>query len=154
VIDRPGIDGLFGQQPTEPYFCYSATLRIWGIALDHDYITEQLGLRPTSMRKRGHRHHPSSPPAEHDRWQYTAAVAEEAPLDDHLEALWSAIRPGKDFLLKLKEQHALDVFCGYRTDSHVAGFTVRPASLKMFLELDVPFGISIVVTDLPDVPLP
>lgn len=40
----------------------------------------------------------------------------------------------------------MDVFCGYRSSSGTAGFEVSPKSLEMFVELDIPFGVSVIVT--------
>ena len=42
----------------------------------------------------------------------------------------------------------MDVFCGYRSNSQTAGFQVGPGSLELFVRLEVPFGVSVIV--IPD----
>ncbi|HET8670620.1 MAG TPA: DUF4279 domain-containing protein, partial [Candidatus Saccharimonadales bacterium] len=82
---------------------------------------------------------------EFDMWAYTSPVPEDRPLDIHIETLWNHIRLKKDYLVKLKERFTVDVFCGYRSNSATAGFEVSPKSLGMFIELDIPFGVSIII---------
>ncbi len=78
-------------------------------------------------------------------WSYDAPVAEDRPLDIHIRTLWSHIRGHKDFLMRLKDHCTVDVFCGYRSNSGTAGFEVSAKSLEMFVALDIPFGVSVVV---------
>ena len=56
--------------------------------------------------------------------------------------LWDQIRPHTDYLLRLKEI----VFLGYRSNSDTAGVEVSSDSLEMFTALQVPFGLSIIVS--------
>jgi hypothetical protein len=130
---------------SEPYFYYSATLRIFGAIEDPDIISSCLGLEPTHVHRKGDRRGPRSPAYKHDAWHYTAPVPEERPLDVHIQTLWAHLKPHKDYLLRLKERHTVDVFCGYRSSSGTAGFEVAPESLEMFLALRIPFGVSVIV---------
>jgi hypothetical protein len=41
----------------------------------------------------------------------------------------------------------VDVFCGYRSNSQIAGFAVEHHALKLFLALEVPFGVSIITLE-------
>jgi hypothetical protein len=129
----------------EPYFHFCATLRIHGEGLDLDAITAAMGLRPTLARKKGDSRRPGGRPYEDDAWHYSAGLPEEAPLDAHLQTLWADVAPARDFLLSLKARHRVDVFCGYRSDSGIAGFQVDPKSLAIFTALEIPFGVSIMV---------
>jgi hypothetical protein len=54
--------------PTEPeyYFCYSASLRIFGDIGDPSEITRLLGVEPTGSHRRGERRSPRARPYEHD----------------------------------------------------------------------------------------
>ena len=67
-------------------------------------------------------------------------------MDDHIQALWTVLKPHKSNLLRLKETLKIDIFCGYRTNHWGAGFQVQPQSLAMFIELQMPFGVSVIVT--------
>lgn len=128
-----------------PYVDYSATLRIFGQSLDLDGISSTLVLRPTYVHRRGSRAGPGSPPREHDMWSYSAPVPEERPLHVHVSTLWSHIRAHRDYLVELKRTCSVDVFLGYRSNSQTAGIEVPPDCLAMFIELDIPLGLSIIV---------
>jgi hypothetical protein len=132
----------------KPYFCFSATLRIWGDVPDLGDISRRLGLEPTHAHRKGEKRGPRSPGYRHDHWSYKAPVAEERPLEEHILALWEAIRQHVDYLKSLKETLNVDVFCGYRSNSQTAGFQVGHGCLEMFVRLEVPFGVSVIV--LPD----
>lgn len=129
----------------QPYFHFSATLRIFGRIADFDEISAMLGLQPTHAHHRGDRKGPRSPAYKHDMWAYEVPVAEERPLDVHIQTLWSQIKAHKAYLLRLKDRCSVDVFCGYRSSSGTAGFEVSPKSLEIFVELDIPFGVSVIV---------
>jgi hypothetical protein len=139
-VDISTVDG----EP--PYFAYSASLRIHGDIADFDEISISLGLNPSDTHRRGERKGDRSPGYRDDAWHYAAPIAEERPLDDHLQALWTVLEPHHVYLLRLKERLAVDVFCGYRTNHWNAGFQVKPESLAMFVALQIPFGVSVIVT--------
>jgi len=128
-----------------PEFFYSATLRIWGDIPDADGITRRLSVRPTHTHRKGDRRGPRSPPYQHDMWSYRAPVEETRPLEEHIMALWEAVRPNLAYLKSLKQTLHLDVFCGYRTNCATAGFEVNHRCLELFVQLEVPFGVSVIV---------
>jgi hypothetical protein len=128
------------------WFRYSATIRIFGTISDLDEITRALGVSPTHSHRRGERRTPVSSPREHDMWAYTAPVNEENPLHEHIDVLWATLRPHKEYLLHLKKSLTVDVFLGYRSNSDTAGVEVPYQSLEMFTALQVPFGLSIIVS--------
>jgi hypothetical protein len=78
-------------------------------------------------------------------WCYTASVKENEALSVHIDALWNTFRKRKQYLLQLKRGLAVDVFLGYRSNCDHAGVEVPHQSLQMFSELQVPFGLSIIV---------
>ena len=129
-----------------PYrFKYGATLRIFGEIADLDAITRTLGLSPTHTHRRGDRRGGRSEPFEHDMWSYASPVADDRPLDEHLQTLWESLKPHTAYLKSLKEGLTVDVFCRYSSDCESAGFEVSHRSLEIFTELEVPFGVSVVV---------
>ena len=140
--------GFFdGDEPDEEhYVAHSATLRILRTIDNLDAITEHLGLQPTACHRIGEKKSPQSPPFRHDMWSYQTPVDEEAPLDQHIQALWAQLKPHKTYLLELKKTLTVDVFLGYRTNCDMAGIEVSYPSLAMFVELQIPFGLSIIVT--------
>ncbi len=137
---------LDGDEPNEEnYFAYSATLRIFGDIPDFDAISARLGIQPTNTHRKGDTAGWSSRAYLHDMWAYSPPLDEAEPLDKHIDFLWSQIKPHKDYLLELKNNLAVDVFLGYRSNCDHAGIEVPYASLEMFTELKIPFGVSIII---------
>ena len=134
------------EREEETYFDHSATLRISGDIPDLDEITRRLGLQPTHAHHRGERRAPTAHPWRHDMWSYQAEVDESEPLHKQIDALWLALKPHKRYLLDLKKSLSVDVFVGYRSNCDTAGIEVPYTSLDMFTELEIPFGISIIIT--------
>ena len=78
-------------------------------------------------------------------WSYTSPVKESEPLHVHIDSLWNTFRKHKEYLLELKKDLTVDVFLGYRSNCDHAGVEVPHQSLQMFMELQIPFGLSIIV---------
>ncbi len=53
---------------------------------------------------------------------------------------------GKEYLRSLKNVASVDVFLGYGSNVDTAGVEIPYTSLEMFIELEIPFGLSIVIT--------
>ena len=137
---------LNGEEPEEAnYFCFSATLRIHGEGIPFEEITQQLGVQPTHLHRNGEHRGPRSPGYRDDAWHFQPPLPETNPLDRHLEALWQVVRPAVDYLKALKKRFQVDVFCEYRTNCDHAGFEVSHRSLKLFLALEVSFGVSVII---------
>jgi Domain of unknown function (DUF4279) len=130
------------QEP--PFFYFEATLRIFGVIDDFDAISETLCLTPTRSHRRGERLGPSRT-QEFDMWMYTAPVPRDRPLDVHIQTLWAHIKSHRDYLVGLKARLSVDVYCSYQTNAVYAGFEVSHKSLEMFIQLEVPFGVSMEV---------
>jgi hypothetical protein len=79
-------------------------------------------------------------------WHCTAPVNKTEPLHAHLDALWNTLRERKDYLLQLKQALTVDVFATYSSTCDQGGLAFPSQSLQMFTELEIPFGISIIVT--------
>lgn len=129
----------------ESYFAHSATLRISGDSLDYDDIGHSLRLSPTHSHRRGERPGPRSPEYSQDMWVYSPSVPEDHPLAEHIDALWVHIKHAKEYLRSLKKIAAVDVFLGYRSNIDTAGIEVPYTCLEMFVELEIPFGVSIII---------
>ena len=138
---------LSGDEADEQaYFAHSASLRIAGDGLDFGEITRALGLEPTHAHRKGDKPGPRSSGFPTDMWSYTPSVPEDRPLSEHIDALWSQIRHAEAFLLGLKGVAIVDVVLGYRSNLDHAGVEVPHTSLEMFARLEIPFGISIIIT--------
>lgn len=127
------------------YFCFTASLRIYGDIEDLDEITNAVGIMPTSSHLKGDRRSEMAKPYKQAMWAYEPNVPEEESLSRHLNALWAAIGENADAIKRLKEKYQVDIFCGYRSDCDHAGFSVDHASLTVFHKLEVPFEMSVIV---------
>jgi hypothetical protein len=137
-----------GEEPEdfEPSFSYYAILRIFSESrLDFDAIGKTLGLEPSKAKRRGVPNTPNGVPSEFDMWMYTAPVAEQRPLHEHIDALWRVLSPHVKYLKSLKSQATVDVYLGYCSNIDHAGVMVPHQSLEMFRALEIDFGLSIVV---------
>jgi hypothetical protein len=134
------------EREEDTYFAYSATLRIFGDISDMDEISATLGLQPTDSHRKGERRDSRAAAYRHDMWSYSPRVDKSEPLHKHIDALWLLLKPHRHYLLKLKKSVTVDVFLGYRSNCDTAGIEVPHTSLEMFSELEIPFGVSIIVT--------
>jgi hypothetical protein len=78
-------------------------------------------------------------------WSYNAPVKKTEPLHVHIDTFWNTFRDRKEYLLQLKQNLTVDVFLGYQSNRGNEGLEVPHQSLEMFRELQVPFGLSIIV---------
>src|SRR5581483_4412934 len=122
----------------------SASLRIFGNNLDLDDVSAVLKLQPTHAHRKGEQRGEAKP-FDHDMWLYSPPLDKSEPLEKHIDALWRALQPHREYLLQLKKSFTVDVFLGYRSNCETAGFDVPHTCLEMFIELQIPFGVSIIV---------
>ncbi|MFL6439445.1 MAG: DUF4279 domain-containing protein [Terriglobales bacterium] len=134
------------ERDEDTHFAYSATVRIFGDITDLDQISTRLGLQPTDSHRKGERRDPRSAGYGHDMWSYSPPIDKHELLHKHIDALWLVLKPHKRYLVELKKFLTVDVFLGYRSNSDTAGVEVPHTSLEMFSELQIPFGLSIIVT--------
>lgn len=137
---------LNGEEPdVENYFHFSATLRIHGDNLPFDEISQRLGVEPTHCRRKGDRRGRRSPVYKDDAWHFQPDLAKTEPLEKHIKAILDLVRPNLAYLKILKQRHRVDVFCGYISNCDHAGFQVSHECLELFLALEIPFGVSVIV---------
>jgi len=141
---RGFLDGHESQEPE--YFAYRATLRISGDSLDFDDISRELQVSPTHTHRRGEVRAAGSVPARQDMWLFEAPIPEDRPLSEHIDTLWATIRHAVPYILALKQRADVNVFLGYRSNIDHAGVEVPYTSLEIFQRLEVPFGLSVIIT--------
>lgn len=144
--DSSSADSEIHERGEGTYFSFSATLRIFGNIPSIDELSQRLGVSPTHSHRRGEKRGPLSPPYKHDMWMYKVPITSTEPLHVHIDELWNVFRSRKHELLRLKDDLTVDVFLGYRSNSDNAGVDVPSKSLEMFIELQIPFGLSIIIT--------
>jgi hypothetical protein len=135
------MDNAFDAEPD--YYLNMATLRIHGVDLPLDEITQRLGVPPTHRHRRGERRTPASSAFDDDAWHLASPLPRERKMTDHLRELWNMVEPSADYIKSLDAR--VDVFCGYRSNNGTGGYQVEPDALAMFSVLNVPFGVSVIV---------
>ena len=134
------------EREEDTFFAYSATLRIAGEISNMDEISAAFGLSPTHSHRKGEKRGAKAAGYRQDMWSYSPPVEKSEPLHRHIDALWLKLKPHKHYILELKKSLNVDVFCGYSSNCDTAGIEVPHTSLEMFIELEIPFGVSIIVT--------
>ncbi len=131
---------------TESYFFnYSATIRISGETINFEEISNTLQITPNHTHRKGDKS-PLGTFYDSDMWLYDVELPREVDLDQQLKVLWTKLEPYKDFLLTLKKNLKVDIFCSYRSNSSTAGFSVTYSALQIFRELQVDFDVSVIVS--------
>jgi hypothetical protein len=144
--DVSDVVGLRGEEPNEEYyFCFSATLRVHGDRVPFDAISERLGVEPTHLHRKGEKVGPGLLRWKDDAWHFQPSLPETEPLEQHIDALWDVVCPHVEYLKALKERLRVDVFCSYRPNCDTAGFEIPHSCLRLFLALEVPFGVSVII---------
>ena len=141
---RGFLAGKEGDEDT--YFAYSATLRIFGEIANMEEISAALGLQPTHSHRKGEKRNEQAQAYLHNMWSYDPPLDKSEPLHRHIDALWLKLKPHKHYLVNLKKSVSVDVFLGYRSNCDTAGIEVPHTTLEMFSELEIPFGVSIIIT--------
>jgi hypothetical protein len=135
----------------EVWFC--ASLRIFGIGLDFDMITQALGFQPSESHRAGDNAKPLSKPYSEDMWRVDSPLARTDSIDAHLHWLRQVLSPHYDFLRELAGKFTLSSYCGVSVvDSHCT-FRISAEALKIFLELGIPLNLSIVMIGTPEPPI-
>jgi len=132
----------------EPYFAYSAGLRVMNAPHLHDEITRQTGINPTHSHKKEDIRHPKliNERWENDIWQLKSPLSKGAKLSEHLCWLKDKILPHSAYFKKLiKDGIEIDIFCGYRSDCDHAGLSVTPDALELFTVLGIKMELSIII---------
>ena len=129
----------------KPYFCYSASLRIYGNISDLKEISKIVGVEPTHTHLKVDKRIETSKPRPSDMWLYEPNTHETENLSKHLDALWTAIGKNAEGIKTLKQNLTVNIFCGYRSNCDHAGFEVDYNSLTIFKALEVPFDISVML---------
>jgi hypothetical protein len=80
------------------YFCFTASLRIFGGHIPFEEISQRLGVQPTNTHRQGERREPRSPVYPEDGWVFRPSLPEVEPLERHIGALWQIVRPELKYL--------------------------------------------------------
>lgn len=128
-------------------FAYSATFRIMGENIPFDEIENTLKLSASHKHRKGELQNGRSEiwRFKEDAWMIESPLPDEEKLEKHLDWLWETLSPHKAYILKLKDKFRIDIFAGYRSNCDHAGVEIPIESMQIYYELQLPFGLSIIV---------
>jgi hypothetical protein len=125
---------------------FKATLRIKDASYLHEEIKAILG-EGTECHKRGDPvSNKSGKSWSNDIWVISAPIPESAEPSEHLKWISEFIFPHEKQIIQWQRKGAnIDVFLSYACSHQHHGFGLRPEALSMFLRLNMPLEVSIVV---------
>lgn len=132
---------------SKPYFAYSASLRVMNAPELHNEISKITGIEPSECHCIGDiANVKSGRKWENDIWIISSPLSKYKDLTEHLRWLQKKIKPHfKYFKMLIKKGVKIDIFCGYSSDCDTAGFCIKPEALEIFVELEIPLEVSVIV---------
>jgi len=122
-----------------------ASLRILGVGLDFDSISERLRLGPSDTHRKGD-HGVISRPYPSDMWLFDSPLPRSEPLDTHILWLRHVLSPRYESLRSFMKQYDVSVYCGITVEGATCSFAISPEALSVFVELDIPFDLTYIFT--------
>jgi len=133
-------------------FHFSVSLFIEGDGLNLDEVSQTLGLAPTSVSQKGKRYGHARTLCNFDGWYYSPKVKGAQPLDEHIMALWDAIRLHIGYLRDLSQRFDVSVSAHVKSSSlwfskeYHTNFEVDHRCMKLFTELGIPCRVFVTIT--------
>jgi hypothetical protein len=124
---------------------YRVSLRFIGKHLDFQKIERVLGLKPTTVTRKGDfwRSNKVLGPAKMDVWIYGVRERTTEPLSKHLFKLMEKLTPHRLAVRRLAKEYNSEIYCSYLSDLAQGGFDIPPEVLKAIAECDLTLSISI-----------
>ena len=124
-------------------FAAGASIRISGVGLDMQSISQALGHAPSHTHKRGE-FNLLNEPYDTDMWILRSSLDGKQELDAHLSWLGAALLPHRDYILKLREKFNVDIYCYKTCYTEQASLDISSQTLRIFTELDLKLGVSLI----------
>lgn len=109
------------------------SLRVFGDGLEPDEVSALLGRMPTRSHRKGDEssnvsgNSPShSSPEPTGAWIFDSALSEEAEIEEHVEALLSALSNDSDEWASLTSRFSASILCSTFLDQYNEGFELSP----------------------------
>jgi hypothetical protein len=136
-------EGKGGPSAEQRAFSAGASFRIFGVGLDLDSVTRELGQQPDYTHKQGvpdihKRIHPD------DMWSLASSLDDGQELELHLNWLAERLLPFKQYICSLSKQFKVDIYCWKTCYTEQASLILSSQSLRIFTELSVGLNMSLI----------
>ena len=129
-------------QAESTQFSAGAAFRIYGIGLDIDGITRELGFSPDHQHKRGDLD-PGKRPYAQDMWSLGSPLGKDQELELHLTWLLDRLLARRNYVLSLENKFKADIYCWKNCFTEQSSLTLSSKVLRIFTELNLDLGVSL-----------
>lgn len=130
---------------TAGHVAAQASLRILGIGLDFDSISERLRLEPSDTHRKGD-HGLISRPYPSDMWLVESPLPRTEPLDAHIRWLRRVLSPRYEPLRSFMSGYEVSVYCGITVEGVSCSVRISPETLSIFSDLRIPLDLTYIFT--------
>jgi hypothetical protein len=123
-------------------FSAGAAFRIYGIGLDLESVTRELGIKPDHQHTHGELD-PGKRPYAHDMWSLNSPLGKDRELELHVNWLAERFSNRRNYILSLKEKFKVDIYCWKNCFKEQASLVLSSKALKIFTQLDLDLGVSL-----------
>jgi len=123
-------------------FSAGAAFRIYGIGLDLDRTTRELGLRPDHQHKKGEPD-PGKRAYSHDMWSLSSPLGKNQELELHLIWLAERLLSCRAYILSLEKKFKVDIYCWKNCYREQSSLVLSSKALRIFTELGLNLEVSL-----------
>jgi hypothetical protein len=129
-------------QSEQQTFSAGASFRIYGVGLDIDGITRELGLSPDHKHRQGEPD-PGKRPYPHDMWLLRSPQGKGQDLELHLSWLAERLLPRRECIFSLQKKFKVDIYCWKNCYTEQASLVLSSEALRIFTELNLDLQVSL-----------
>lgn len=126
----------------ENFVSSTASLVIFGSALDFYNITETLKIQPTRIIKKGEIISKVLGTTEYDTWIYQSELEKGKPLIEHLEAIKLKLENKVKEIKSIEEKNTIIVRCSYHSNLAQGSIILSPNIMSFYANINIPIEIS------------
>lgn len=124
-------------------FAAGASIRIQGSRLDMESMAREIGHSPSHTHREGELDQLKIPQRK-DMWLLASPLNTGEDLEVHLRWLAEVLLPRRQYICRLREIYEVDIYCYKTCYTEQASLTLSCHALKIFTELDLTLGVSLI----------
>lgn len=123
-------------------FAAGASFRIYGMALDFEAVTRELGFTPDHQHRMGDLGM-GKKPYPHDMWSLASPLSSDKDLNFHVNWLADRFLPRREYILSLKEKFKVDVYCWKNCFTEQASLRISSNALTLFTAIGIDLDVTL-----------